>query len=86
MNNISKTNWDKIDALEDKDIDTSDIPPLNENFFAKATLRKSEHKVPITVDVDSDILDWFKAQGGEYQKWMNAALRIYFEAHRDLNK
>ena len=39
MNNTSKTDWARIDAMHDKDIDTSDIPPLTEKFFAKAKLR-----------------------------------------------
>jgi hypothetical protein len=38
MSNISKTNWAKIDAMTDDDIDTSDIPQLTEEFFAKAEL------------------------------------------------
>jgi len=36
MNNTSKTNWEKVDALTEKEIDTSDIPPLTEEFFNKS--------------------------------------------------
>lgn len=39
MNNSSKTDWSRIDAMRDEDIDTSDIPPLDEDFFAQAELR-----------------------------------------------
>lgn len=39
MNNTSRTDWDRIDAMSDEDIDTSDIPPLSDEFFAKAQLR-----------------------------------------------
>jgi hypothetical protein len=39
MNNTSKTDWARIDAMTDDDIDTSDTPPLDEAFFAKAKLR-----------------------------------------------
>ena len=35
----SQTDWDKISKMTDKDIDTSDIPPLDEAFFANAKLR-----------------------------------------------
>ena len=35
----SQTDWDKISKMTDKDIDTSDIPPLGEAFFANAKLR-----------------------------------------------
>ena len=39
MSNTSRTNWVRIDAMTDNDIDTSDIPPLTEEFFTKAKLR-----------------------------------------------
>jgi hypothetical protein len=38
MSNTARTNWTKIDAMTDDDIDTSDIQPLTEEFFAKADL------------------------------------------------
>jgi BrnA antitoxin of type II toxin-antitoxin system len=34
-----------------------------------------------TLRIDSDILEWFRAQGAEYQSQMNAILRAYKEAH-----
>ena len=36
MNKNSKTNLKRIDSLTDEKIDTSDIPPLGKDFFAKA--------------------------------------------------
>ncbi|UBF24531.1 hypothetical protein K9N68_22960 [Kovacikia minuta CCNUW1] len=39
MNNSSRTDWERIDAMADEEIDTSDIPPLDESFFATAKLR-----------------------------------------------
>jgi hypothetical protein len=39
MNNPSGTDWARIDAMTDDEIDTSDIPLMTEDFFAKATLR-----------------------------------------------
>lgn len=37
----SKTNWNKLNKMEDSDIDTSDIPELDDNFFknAKVSIR-----------------------------------------------
>jgi uncharacterized protein (DUF4415 family) len=82
MNNTSKTNWEQIDALPDDRIDTSDIPPLSESFFARATLRKLRPPIAVTIHLDPDVLAWFKAQGGEYEQRINAALRIYAEVHK----
>jgi uncharacterized protein (DUF4415 family) len=39
-------------------------------------------KARITIRIDNDILDWFRAQvahGGSYQSLMNAALRAYMQ-------
>ena len=35
----SNTDWARLDAMTDEEIDTSDIPPLTEEFFARAVLR-----------------------------------------------
>lgn len=35
-NYISKTNWERIEAMTDDEIDTSDLPLLTDEFFAKA--------------------------------------------------
>ena len=36
MNDTSETNWAKLDALPESEIDTSDIPPLTDEFFNKS--------------------------------------------------
>jgi uncharacterized protein (DUF4415 family) len=37
-------------------------------------------KVPITLRVDPDVLEWFKHEGEGYQTRMNAVLRAYRDA------
>jgi uncharacterized protein (DUF4415 family) len=83
MKRPSNTNWEKLDQMTDQEIDTSDIPALDETFFKRATVRTPAGKAAVTVSVDADVLAWFRAQGPEYQKRMNAALRIYAEAHKE---
>jgi len=78
----SKTDWHKVKAQSDTDIDTSDIPPLDPEFFKSAVLRMPTVKSSITVRLDSDVLEWFRKQGGGYQTRINAVLRTYMEAHR----
>lgn len=80
--NISRTDWDRVDAMTDEEIDTSDIPPLDETFFAEAELRMPQPKPSITIRIDPDVLDWFKSQGKGYQTRINAVLRRYVEAHK----
>ena len=79
MKKASRTDWERVDAMSDEDIDTSEIPPLDEDFFANAELRLPQKKIPITMRVDPDVLDWFKSFGSGYQTRMNAVLRIYME-------
>ena len=37
-------------------------------------------KASISLRVDADVLDWFKAQGSGYQTRMNAVLRAFRDA------
>jgi uncharacterized protein (DUF4415 family) len=78
----SRTNWAKIDTLKDSEIDFSDIPELGKAFFKRATLRLPEPKTAVTIRLDRQVLDWFKAKGPGYQTRINALLRAYMEAHK----
>ena len=81
MKRNSKTNLDRFDALTDEMIDTSDIPPLTEEFFASATWRMPKDKVKVIVEVEPEVAQWYKAQGKDSQQVLAEALRIYAEEH-----
>ena len=55
---------------------------MSKSFFDRAALRAPAHLVAVTVHIDPDILAWFQAQGEQYEQRINAALRIYAEAHK----
>lgn len=38
MSEASKTDWERLGKMNDLDIDTSDIPPLDGDFFRRAKL------------------------------------------------
>jgi uncharacterized protein (DUF4415 family) len=82
MNNTSKTDWARIDAMSDEDIDTSDIPPLSENFFARSQLKMPKSVITMSVQVDPETFAWFQMQGESAMQKMSAALRIYADAHK----
>lgn len=82
LNKKSQTDWARIDAMTDDEIDTSDIPELDDEFFAKAELRMPKNKTSVMLSVDSEVLEWFEDQGSEFQYRINAALKIYADAHR----
>lgn len=72
--------------MTDDEIDTFDIPPLDENFFANAKLRMPKDKVSVLVNVDRETSDWYKSQGEKAKDLMSAALRIYAEAHKEIHR
>ncbi len=78
----SKTDWARVDAMEDRDIDFSDIPELDAEFFSKAVILLPEPKAVVTMRLDREVLEWFKAQGKGYQTRINSLLKAYMEAHK----
>ena len=72
--------------MKDSEIDYSDIPPLDEEFFKNAVVIFPNPKPVITIRLDTDILDWFKMQGKGYQTKINAVLRAYVQAQKGLKK
>ena len=81
MSKVSKTDWKRLSEMDDKDIDTSDIPELDDAFFQNAEL-KVPGKQPVTLRIDSDVLVWFKSQGQGYQTRINKLLRAYMESQQ----
>jgi uncharacterized protein (DUF4415 family) len=77
----SRTDWKRVDALRDEDIDFSDIPEQGPDFFAHAIIWPGPKK-QITLRVDPDVLTFFRKQGKGYQSTMNAVLRKYVEARK----
>jgi uncharacterized protein (DUF4415 family) len=79
LSSISGTNWAALEAMQDEDIDYSDIPPLTDEFFERATLRIPPTQAHRLVQIDADVLQWFQAQGGEYKVLINSVLRRHVE-------
>jgi uncharacterized protein (DUF4415 family) len=74
----SRTDWKRVDALRDSDIDFSGMPELGPDFFAKAILWPGPKK-QITLRIDPDVLAFFRKTGKGYQTSINAVLRKYVE-------
>ena len=75
----SQTDWKRVDALKDEDIDYSDVPELGVSFWETAKVLDHGAKKPITIRIDQDVITWFKSRGGRYQVLMNKVLRSYME-------
>jgi uncharacterized protein (DUF4415 family) len=71
----------RLRQMQDEEIDYSDIPALDDDFFERAVIVLPKPKASICIRLDQEVLDWFKAQGKGYQTRINALLRAYMEAH-----
>jgi uncharacterized protein (DUF4415 family) len=70
----------RLDKLTDRQIDYSDIPPLDEGFFTKATAPWPPAKKQLTIRLDEDVLEWLKSTGKGYQTRINHILRAAMES------
>jgi uncharacterized protein (DUF4415 family) len=66
--------------MKDSNIDYSDIPPLGDEFFEKATVEWPPAKQQLTIRLDADVLNWLKANGKGYQTRINRILRAAMES------
>ena len=71
----------KLRQLTDNEIDYSDIPETEASWFAAAELAleltSNNPKSKISMLVDHEVLDFFKASGRGYQTRINAVLKGY---------
>jgi uncharacterized protein (DUF4415 family) len=81
---IDEERLKKLKKMRDADIDVSDMPALTQEQLARFVpaklLNRSLYrpvKVPVKINYDADVLEWFRSFGKGYQTRMNAALREY---------
>ncbi len=64
--------------MPDEDINSDDIPELNDEFWKNARVRYPvEGNERLTIRFDEDMVQWFRSQGRGYRKKMNAVLRSF---------
>ena len=68
---------DQIAAIQDKDIDFSDIPELDDNFWQEAEVKFPDLTEQVTLRVKGSVLAYFKASGKGYQTRINQVLESY---------
>ena len=75
---ISPKRMKEIEAIRDRDIDTSDIPETDEAFWRDAQWVEPDRTERVTIRVKKSVLDYFRAAGAKgYQTRMNAVLESY---------
>jgi uncharacterized protein (DUF4415 family) len=61
-----KSDLARLDRMKDSDIDYSEIPTLEDEFFKRATVAWPPPKQQLTTRLDVDVLIWLKANGRGY--------------------
>ena len=73
----------QIGAVKDENIDFSDIPELDEQFWSNASLVEPDRTEQITMRVKRSVLDFFRAPGKGYQTRINRVLESYVRAQQE---
>ena len=73
----------EIRAVKDENIDFSDIPELDEQFWNNASLVEPDRTEQITMRVKRSVLDFFRAPGKGYQTRINRVLESYVRAQQE---
>ena len=81
----SKTDWRRVRAMRERDVRVSDEHPEADlkhivRGIVRHGLKPISSKTSISLRVDADVLEWFKAQGPGYQTRINAVLRAFRDA------
>jgi len=77
-----RSDWKRAAAMPVPDGSDPDdaIAPVRMDWVT-TELPMRRRKAHVSLRLDADVLDWFRAQGRGYQTKINAILRSYFEHH-----
>ncbi|MFT3906616.1 MAG: BrnA antitoxin family protein [Steroidobacteraceae bacterium] len=83
----SKTNFRRLKTLKSEDVLLTEEHPEADlkhivGGIVRRGLKVAPPKASISLRVDADVLEWFRASGSGYQSRMNAVLRAFKEAAR----
>ena len=85
----SRTDWAKFDAMTEEELEAS-IAADPDDTHEELDWSKAFKGLPpfppakkhISLRIDADVLDWFKATGRGYQTRINHVLRAYVESRK----
>jgi uncharacterized protein (DUF4415 family) len=76
-----------VATKKDEDIDFSDAPPVLDWSGAEIGKFYRPNKKPVTMRLDSDVIEWLKAYGRGYQTKANGLLRhamLHYKGNKSL--
>jgi uncharacterized protein (DUF4415 family) len=80
----SNTDWVRLKAVARPGTPTDEHPEADIRHIVRGVVRRGLRPLPskasISLRVDQDVLEWFKAQGPGYQTRINTVLRAFRDA------
>jgi uncharacterized protein (DUF4415 family) len=80
----SKTDWTRLKSGASAETPTPTHPEADVKHIVRGLVRKGLKPLPpkasISLRLDQDVLEWFKAQGAGYQTRINTVLRAFRDA------
>jgi len=80
----SKTDWVRLNSKGKPGTPTLEHPEAAIRHIVRGVVRRGLQPLPskasISLRVDADVLEWFKAQGPGYQTRINTVLRAFRDA------
>ncbi|MBL0167967.1 MAG: BrnA antitoxin family protein [Propionivibrio sp.] len=80
----SKTDWTRLESRNAKSKTAEDHPEADVRHIVRSIVRRGLQPLPpktsISLRLDQDVLEWFKAQGAGYQTRINSVLRAFRDA------
>ena len=80
----SKTDWTHLESKNSKSETAEDHPEADVRHIVRGIVRRGLQPLPpkssISLRLDQDVLEWFKAQGAGYQTRINSVLRAFRDA------
>jgi len=84
-----KTDWERVKRMSEEDIergaalDEENLPWTDAELHAAGlVLPSTGTKVPLSIRLDSEIVEYFKEQGSGYQSRINAVLLAYVRTRK----
>jgi len=80
----SKTDFARLAAMTEEEIERKGLEQLEEDgiapdWWVNAVAVRPDTKKLISLRLDNDVIDWFRAQGPGYQTRINAVLKAYIK-------
>ena len=80
----SKTDWARLESKKAASNISDEHPEADVRHVVRGIVRRGLQPLPsktsVSLRLDQDVLEWFKAQGAGYQTRINSVLRAFRDA------